>query len=1168
MPGDFRQIKEIFLAAVEKADASQREAYLHEACAGDPALRQRVDDLLRQHEQAGSFLAAPGVGLDATLDEPITERPGTVIGPYKLLQQLGEGGMGTVFLAEQTQPVQRQVALKIIKPGMDSRVVVPRFEAERQALALMDHPHIAKVFDAGTTASGRPYFVMELVKGVPITRYCDEHHLTLRQRLELFVPVCQAVQHAHQKGIIHRDLKPSNVLVAEYDDQPLAKVIDFGVAKATGPKLTEHTLFTELGQVVGTLEYMSPEQAKLNALDIDTRSDIYALGVVLYELLTGTTPFERKRLRQAALEEKLRIIREEEPPKPSLRLSTTEALPSIAANRSLEPKKLSGMVRGELDWIVMKCLEKDRNRRYDTASSLGLDVLRYLHEEPVLARSPGTGYRLRKFVRRHPASLALAAISLVAVLALVAFGVGQYYNARLASTNAKLVTTSEQLDEALQAAKAEKAKARHYLYVSQMTLAERARQEGQIGRMMQLLRSVIPESPEEEDLRGFEWYHLWRQYYGEQSRLRGHTAPVTAVAFSPDDRVLASGSADGTVKLWDIVTAKEILTWSAHAKPVTSLAFSPAGHRLVSGSKDTGVKIWDTRTGRELRWLEGHGKSVTAVAYSPDGQYVAIGSEDNTVRVWDADAGLSPTAVYRGHKQRVTGVAFSPDGTTIVSVAAMLGLGANTSGEAVLWRASTGKELLRLEGEEARTSVAFSPDGTYLAVAELVPGSRVHSDSRPRFTYMLPAMPVLKLYNLESHKTPFSFQGHTGLITSLDFSRDGKRLVSASLDQTVRIWDVAARKETAVLHEEASVLAVAVSPDNRRIAAGSEDQTVKLWAPPGSEALKLSPVGGSINNVIFAPDGRWLAAASSAGAVKIWNAATGAERRKFYADVYLRVAWSPDGRCLAVDKRGGFVDPVTGEIGPAFVSPSLYGAAFSPDGKLFATARGLRGPVCIWNRETGACVKRFPVVAGWTSCVAFSPDNKWLAAGSGAMNPSFSAAGSLQVWEVSTGRLVFSFDSVAISAWGVAFSPDGKRLAAGTGYYGSREPGTVHILDTTTWRELYLLKRHTDCVWSVAFSPDGRRLASAAGYREPGSQQGEVKIWDVNAGQEIWTLPEQGRGFFCAAFSPCGRRLATAGRDGAVKIWDGTPLAETPAREAGPEIEPGAPSTPSAKTPN
>jgi serine/threonine protein kinase/Flp pilus assembly protein TadD len=459
----------IFLHAIELPSPGDRAAYLDEVCRDNPGLRAELDALLAAHGRLGGDLfpitgqQLPDAACDAA--EQATQGNGAeaiesiVSGRYKLLQQIGEGGMGTVFMAEQTHPVQRKVALKIIKPGMDSRQVIARFEAERQALALMDHPNIAKVLDAGTVggardqgrgasegapdflatspsslvpASGRPYFVMELVKGVPITRYSDEHRLTPKQRLELFLPVCQAIQHAHQKGIIHRDLKPSNVLVAEYDDKPVAKVIDFGVAKATGPRLTERTMFTEFGQVVGTLEYMSPEQAKLNALDIDTRSDIYALGVLLYELLTGTTPFEKKRLHEAAFYEMLRIIREEEPPTPSTRLSTTAKLPSIAANRGLEAEKLSGLVRGELDWIVMKCLEKDRNRRYETASGLARDVERYLHDEPVQACPPSASYRLRKFARRNKAVLTTAALVVAALLLGTGISVWQAIAATLA----------------------------------------------------------------------------------------------------------------------------------------------------------------------------------------------------------------------------------------------------------------------------------------------------------------------------------------------------------------------------------------------------------------------------------------------------------------------------------------------------------------------------------------------------------------------------------------------------------------------------------------------------------------------------------------------------------------------------------------------------------------
>ncbi len=414
-------IKTIFTEALEKPSAEEQVSYLKKACGSDSKLRSKIEALLKSHKEAGEFFRKPAIGSAITLDDaPILESPGTVIGRYKLLEKIGEGGMAVIYMAEQTEPIRRKVALKIIKLGMDTRSVIARFEAERQALAMMDHPNIAKVFDAGSTETGRPYFVMELVTGVSITDYCDKNKINIDKRLKLFTSVCNAIHHAHQKGIIHRDIKPSNIMVTLHDGKPVPKVIDFGIAKAINQRLTEKTLFTRYAHMVGTPTYMSPEQAEMSDVDVDTRTDIYSLGVLLYELLTGATPFDMEELHKANLSEIQRIICEQEPNKPSTKLNALkESLAEIAGYRQTNPETLSGLVRGDLDWIVMKCLEKDRTRRYETVHGLVEDIERHLRNEPVLARSPSFAYRVQKFWRRHRSYIVTATVVMLLLAGLV-----------------------------------------------------------------------------------------------------------------------------------------------------------------------------------------------------------------------------------------------------------------------------------------------------------------------------------------------------------------------------------------------------------------------------------------------------------------------------------------------------------------------------------------------------------------------------------------------------------------------------------------------------------------------------------------------------------------------------------------------------------------------------
>jgi WD40 repeat protein/predicted Ser/Thr protein kinase len=1033
---------------------------------------------------------------DVTLESPRIEGPGTVIGRYKLLELIGEGGMGLVYLAEQQEPIRRRAALKIVKLGMDTKQVIARFEAEKQMLALLDHPNIARVYDAGTTEAGRPYFVMEYVKGQSITEYCDQHKTSIEDRLKLFRQVCEGVQHAHQKGIIHRDIKPSNILVTVEGDRAVPKIIDFGIAKAVTQQFTEGTLFTQQGQLLGTPEYMSPEQTDLATQDIDTRSDIYSLGVVLYQLLAGVLPFGRESFEKGGFAEIQRVIQEVDPPNPSTALSKLgDEAKKIAEKRRTQVVPLAKRLHRELEWIPLKAMRKERVRRYRSASELADDIQNYLNGNPLIAGPETAIYRVKKFVRRHAGSVAtVILVSAAIILGLVISSAMFFRSERALQREAIARKQAEQAENVAQEqrnlAETKAEDLRRAMYVNNIQLADSKCREGNIRRVRELLDSCP------NDLRGWEWSRL--NYISDQSIMTLHSnqGAVHSVALSPDGKRIISGSSD-TVKLWDAETSTEVMNMRGHTSIVVSVAFSPDGKQIASGSHDRTVRIWDASSGKELMTLRGHQTALLSVKFSPDGKRIVSGSYDKLIKVWDAKTGAD---VMTLHGLEINSVAFSPDGKQIVS--------GDVWGEIKVWDAVTGKEETTLRGYGYDNgwvpSISFSPDGKFIVSGW---GNEI------------------KIWNVSTGTEIMTLRGHDGPTMSVIFSKDGKNIVSGSMDNTIKVWDTATGKIVLTLRgHEGYVNSVEFTPDGKKIVSGSQDGTVKVWDLSIDRESTRIFGQSTLTSIVFSPDGKHIVSGSYAGEVKIWDVESGAELMTLrgHEEVF-SIAFSSDGKRIVsggVDKTISLWDAVTGTELMALRGheKSITCVAFSVDNKLIVSGSGDK-MIKVWDATTGAELMTLSGHKEPISSISFSPDGKQIISGS--------RDGTIKVWDVASGTEVMNLSEQKRGVACVLFSPDGKRIASAS------YDGTTKILDTTNGNELMTLRGHGGAVRSIAFNPDGKRIIS-------GSMDRTVKVWDMATGTELLTLHANFDQVYSVAFSPDGKTIAGGDRAGEVVLYEST----------------------------
>lgn len=1124
----------IFSAAAELS-GDAREAFLDEACQGNDELRSRLARYLLHREPDGLLDQVPSL-VAAAIQTKDVQQVGDYIGPYKLREKIGEGGMGVVYLAEQTQPLNRKIALKVIKWEVASKSVVTRFEAERQALAMMDHPNIARVFDGGTTDSGQPYFVMELVQGLSITEYSNGQRLNTEQRLALFINVCRAVYHAHQKGIIHRDLKPSNVLVPEIDGEAVPKVIDFGVAKAVDQRLTEQTVYTQFAQLVGTPLYMSPEQAGLGVVDVDTRSDVYSLGVLLYELLTGSTPFDSDALKRAGFDEMRRIIREQEPPRPSAMLSTLQAaaLSTVTQQRSSNPRELRDVLHGELDWIVMKALEKDRGRRYQSASAFAEDLGRLIANQPVSARPPSSTYRLQKFVQRNKARLIPAAMTAAVLLFGLAVAVSAFLRER-ASKNDLLLATARKV------------------YVASMNEGVSAWEDRDYGKLESIISDAIPRG-DAPDFRGWEWHYLQNQSRKpfadippgrvQRAAWRPHTENQIAVC-------IPTSQGGHRVELWvpeNRASVRELLAIDGTSSTeITVMRWSADGSRLAVGTWGGRVIVHDVTTGKTIldRQLcqPVNASGMEAMDISSNGDWLIASNFVGQIRIWDVNNDrlvaepLDALKLQPMKPQNVSSIAISPDDKRFVV--------STIFGKIRMWRrtlrddATVKYEEVTTNGRDAGFSfevfgqgsngqLSWHADGTRFAatddsVAAVYPGGPEGSETEVKATVSL------------SH-----LRADSGCWI-------GDTLVTGGADHTIRWWDVEQGVEIQSMQPgRGPVEVLGASDDGKYLALKTIDEfkILRLTQARGHQVIhppEERPNAGMIFSVRWSHDGRYIATGQSDsallhnwGTLYVYDSQTGDTVLERPIGVWPRIDWAKDDSWLqvAVSHKWGFLytvgmndpsvtlvrDVLHQDVGytePA-VNRKLGLVAFTNDP---VSRSGRANELRICDLDTLDIVDAIDVDGGGRAF--WSPDGQRLA----LVRPWTSSP--VLLYDARTRQHdTRPIDNVYLLMTPVcAWSPDSTELALGM------YEGNIHVIDVETLQVRETLSGHDAPASGLTWSPDGSRIASCAG-------DGTLRVWDRVSGDElaVFRLPQREAG--AVDWSRDGRKLAVAVKTGEVYVLD------------------------------